>query len=156
MIKTKINNYWPIAILSIISKVIERAVTDLFMAYFILKCLLSVTQHAYLKKPSTISFLAGALNHIVKLDVSEAFNTINHQKLLHKLTNLGLDKNHLHRLDHNLILETKNKIQISHIYWRKCHNLSSPSINSQTLAVRALARAIEPKKFLGAPAMWLI
>ena len=101
--QNKIKNYRPIAILPIISKVIKRAVTDQLMACLILKCLLSVTQHAHLKKHSTITFLAEALNHIyqlvdqkfhvalVKLDLSKAFDTINPQKLLYKLANLGLD-----------------------------------------------------------------
>ena len=87
-----ISNYRPIAILPIISKIIERAVTDQFVAFFVKKCLLSATQHAYLKKHSTITFLAEALNHVyklvdqklhvalVKIDLSKAFDTINQKK----------------------------------------------------------------------------
>ena len=102
-----ISNYRPIAILPIISKIIERAVTDQLVAFFVQKCLLSVTQHAYLKKHSTITFLAEALNYVyhlvdqklhvalVKIDLSKAFDTINHKKLLYKLANLGLDEKSL-------------------------------------------------------------
>ena len=105
--QNSISNYRPIAILPIISKIIERAVTDQFVAFFIINCLLSPTQHAYLKKHSTITFLAEALNHIyslvdqklhvalVKIDLSKAFDTINHEKLLIKLKNLGLDEKSL-------------------------------------------------------------
>ena len=105
--QNKINNYRPIAILPIISKIIERAFTDQLVASYLLNCLLSPTQHAYLKKHSTITFLAEALNHIyslvdqklhvalVKIDLSKAFDTINHKKLLNKLKNFGLDEKSL-------------------------------------------------------------
>ena len=102
-----ISNYRPIALLPILSKIFERAATDQLMNFFIENLLLSKTQHAYLKNHSTITFLVEAINFIyklldqklhtalVKIDLSKAFDTINHKKLLYKLKTLGLNENSL-------------------------------------------------------------
>ena len=99
-----ISNYRPIALLPIISKIFERAATDQLMNFFIENLLLTKTQHAYLKNHSTITFLVEAINYIyqlldqkihtalVKIDLSKAFDTINHKKLLYKLKTLGLNE----------------------------------------------------------------
>ena len=97
-----ISNYRPIAILPILSKIFERAATDQIMDYLVKHNLLTKTQHAYLKKHSTNTCLVELINYIhqlldssyqtaiVKIDLSKAFDTINHEKLLLKLKNLGL------------------------------------------------------------------
>ena len=102
-----ISNYRPIAILPIISKIYERAAIDQMMNFKIANNLLTATQHAYQKYHSTVTCLAEIVNHIykmldqkletaiVKIDLSKAFDTINHQKLIFKLRNLGLDENSL-------------------------------------------------------------
>ena len=102
-----ISNYRPIAILPIISKIFERAATDQLMNFLVENNLITKTQHAYLKNHSTVTCLAELINHIykmldnrlhtaiVKIDLSKAFDTINHQKLIQKLNNLGLHENSL-------------------------------------------------------------
>ena len=102
-----ISNYRPIALLPILSKIFERAATDQIMEFLIKNLLLTRTQHAYLKNHSTITFLVEAINFIyklldqklhtalVKIDLSKAFDTINHKKLINKLKTLGLNENAL-------------------------------------------------------------
>ena len=103
----QISNYRPIAILPIISKIFERAATDQLMDFLVENNLITKTQHAYLKNHSTVTCLAELVNHIykmldnrlhtaiVKIDLSKAFDTINHQKLIQKLNNLGLHEDSL-------------------------------------------------------------
>ena len=103
----QISNYRPIALLPIISKIFERAATDQLMDFLVENNLITKTQHAYLKNHSTVTCLAELINYIhkmldnrlhtaiVKIDLSKAFDTINHQKLINKLNNLGLHENSL-------------------------------------------------------------
>ena len=95
-------NYRPIAILPTLSKLFERAATNQLTEFLEENKILSPLQHAYRKNHSTITCLAEALNYIYTqldkkkhtaialLDLSKAFDSINHELLLRKLITLGL------------------------------------------------------------------
>ena len=99
-----ISNYRPISILSTLSKVFERSAVNQLVKYLEVNKLLCNNQHAYRQLHSTVTCLAEELNHIyqlidvkrftaiVSLDLSKAFDSIDHQLILKKLYNLGLER----------------------------------------------------------------
>ena len=96
------SNYRPLSILSTVSKVFERSATDQLVHYLESNNLLNKIQHAYRKCHSTTTCLNEVVNYIYKendngnivglasLDLSKAFDSINHQLLTEKLARLGL------------------------------------------------------------------
>ena len=96
------SNYRPLSILSVVSKVFERSATDQLVQYLENNNLLSIIQHAYRKIHSTTTCLTEVVNYIYKendkgnivglasLDLSKAFDSINHNLLINKLAKLGL------------------------------------------------------------------
>ena len=100
--KNDISNYRPISILPVISKIFERATLNQLLKYFENHCLISGLQHAYQKNHGTVTCLFELLNEIyelvdnkfkvalVSLDLSKAFDTINHNLLLTKLKSFNL------------------------------------------------------------------
>ena len=101
--KNDISNYRPISILTVVSKIFERAALNQLLNYFEKYCLISVLQHAYQKNRGTVTCLFELLNEvyelidakfkvaIVSLDLSKAFDTINHTLLLKKLKSFNLN-----------------------------------------------------------------
>ena len=99
-----ISNYRPISILSTLSKVFERSAVNQLVRYLEGNKLLCKNQHAYRQLHSTVTCLAEEMNHIyqliddkrltaiVSLDLSKAFDSIDHQLILKKLYNLGLER----------------------------------------------------------------
>ena len=98
-----INNYRPTSILPVISKILERAVHHQLMDYLERNNLLSDKQFGYRSKSSTELATAlfidsirrsgdkGLLPGAVYLDLSKAFDTLDHGRLLEKMKSHGVN-----------------------------------------------------------------
>ncbi len=102
--RNMLNNYRPISILPIVSKVFEKALYGQLYDYFVGNNLLSQNQFGFRQFHSTASALLdstnewfinmdrGQFNIAVFLDLQKAFDTINHNILIKKLDLHGLQK----------------------------------------------------------------
>ena len=94
-------NFRPISILPVLSKIFERAATNQIVEFLEKNGLLYSSQHAYRKQHSTTTALIETTNFIysqldkknyvglVATDLSKAFDTLSHDLLLTKLQNMG-------------------------------------------------------------------
>ena len=98
------SNFRPISILPILSKILERIVADQLMEHLETNQLISNTQHGFRSKLSTETALLAITEKIYEnidknkisllslLDLSKAFDSVNHELLLEKMQTIAIDR----------------------------------------------------------------
>ena len=100
--RSDIQNYRPISIGSAIAKLMEKMVTNRLLSFLTKNDLISTYQHGFLPKRSTCTQLASCINdwttlkatktpcYVIYLDFKKAFDSVDHSKLISKLTSHGI------------------------------------------------------------------
>ena len=106
--RTNVSNYRPISILPTLTKILERVVHLQLYQYLITNNFLSNKQFGFRKGFSTTTALSsfadevllnmerGKLCGAVFIDLTKAFDTVDHQIMLCKLSEIGLSESALH------------------------------------------------------------
>ena len=130
--RTKLDNYRPISILPAISKIFERAIFDQLYIHFTHNNLFYESQYGFKKTHSTEFAVLELIDRITQsldngqtpvniyLDLSKAFDTLDHSILLYKFSHYGVNDSALKRL--GSYLSTRKQ----YVNYRKCSSELTP------------------------------
>lgn len=100
---TNVENYRPISLTCVASKIMERIISDQMASFFLENNVINKAQHGFLKGLSTSTNLLECFNHwtisiqarksvtVAYIDFAKAFDTVSHPKLLYRLKQYGID-----------------------------------------------------------------
>ena len=139
-----LENYRPISVLPIISKVLERVMHIQLTNYFSSKNILYNHQYGFRNSHSTelasLEFVDRIFNNmdnneiplVVYHDLSEAFDIIDHEILLYKLNNYGI-RNLSHKLIQNYFSNRKQYVSIDSVNSSPLHHNCPSRLHSWSL-----------------------
>ena len=121
--KELFENYRPVSTLPIFGKIFEKVIYERLYSFFVSQQLMTPNQFGFRKGHSTSHALNFSINHIqealkekkhilgIFIDLSKAFDTIDHKILLHKLKHYGVRGNAYSLLESYL----SNRTQYTHL-----------------------------------------